>query len=304
MIRFVGIFIFVAAMPCISSAATFTVSKNLSFGTLAPTAASGSVVLALNGSMNTNSSATIISSGTTYYPGTAVYTGSGLSSVANIVNMTFLSSSVTLSNGAGGTVTVNNFTITPNLQVSLLNPSATANVGATMNFTAASTPGNYTGSVQIQASSLLGGSATVTLPIILTLWRMLSVTQTVALNFGALEVTGGNSVVNISPQNGTRTVTSGQSGVNLIQSKPGAAGEFLITGNPNAPVTITLPSSATLAGPGMAMTVNNFTRFPSAENSTLNASGTMTLKVGASLNVNAAQAAGTYNGTYTVTVSY
>lgn len=294
----------VAVMPKIALTATFTVAKNLSFGTLAPTASSGSVVIALNSSINTNSTATVISSGTAYYAGQVVYTGTGLSNVANVVTMTFLSSSVTLSNGAGGTVTINNFTITPNLQISLLNPSATANVGGTMNFTAASTPGNYTGSVQIQASSLLGGTATVTLPITLTLWRMLSVSQTVALNFGALEVTGGNSVVSLSPQNGTRTVTSGQSGVNLIGSKPGAAGEFSITGNPNAPVAITLPSSATLTGPGAAMTVNNFTRTPSGENSSLNSSGAMTLKVGASLNVNAAQAAGTYNGTYTLTVSY
>lgn len=304
MIRWFGIFVFLAVVPGIVSAATFTVAKNLSFGTLAPTAASGSVVLSLNGSINTNSAATVISSGTAYYPGQAVYTGSGLSSVANVVTMTFLNSSVTLSNGAGGTVTVNNFTITPNLQVSLLNPSATANVGGTMNFTAASTPGTYTGSVQIQASSLLGGTATVTLPIMLTLWRMLSVSQTVPLSFGAIEVTGGNSVVRLSSQNGNRTVTSGQGGVNLIQSKPGAAGEFLITGNPNASVTVTLPSSATLTGPGAAMTVNNFTRTPSGENTTLNSSGTLTLRVGASLNVNAAQAAGTYNGTYTVTVSY
>lgn len=291
-------------MPNVVSAATFTATKNLSFGTLVPTVASGSVVIGLNGSINTNSTATVAPSGTAYYAGQAVYTGTGLGAVANVVTMTFLNSSVTLTNGAGGTVTVNNFTITPNLQVSLLNPSATANVGGTMNFTAASTPGNYTGSVQIQGSSLLGGTATVTLPITLTLWRPLSVSQTRALSFGALEVTGGNSVVNLLAQNGNRAITSGQSGVNLIASKPGSAGEFSITGNPNTAVTITLPSSTTLTGPGAAMTVNNFTKVPSNENSTLNSSGAMTLKVGASLTVNAAQAPGTYNGTYTVTVSY
>lgn len=302
--RWFGVFVIAAAAPGVAMAATFMAVKNLSFGTLAPTASSGSVVVSLNGSINTNSTATVISSGTTYYPGQATYTGSGLSGVANVVTMNFLSSSVTLSNGAGGTVTVNNFTITPNLQVSLLNPSATANVGATMNFTSASTPGDYTGSVQIQASSLLGGTATVTLPITLTLWRTLSVAQTTALNFGTIEVTGGNSTVRILPQNGNRTVTSGTSGVNLIQGSPGAAGEFAITGNPNAPVTITLPSSTTLTGPGAAMTVNNFARTPSGNNLNLDASGAMTLKIGASLNVNTAQAPGIYNGTYSMTVSY
>jgi len=293
-----------AAVPSVATAATFTANKNLSFGTLVPNVTSGSVVIGLNGAITTNGSVTVAPSGTAYYAGQVVYTGTGLSSVANIVNMTFLNSSVTLSNGTGGTVTVNNFTISPNLQVSLLNPSATANVGGTMNFTAASTPGNYTGAVQIQASSTLGGSATVTLPITLTLWRALSVSQTQAMNFGGVEVRGGNSVINITPQSGTRTVTSGQTGVNLIKSKPGNAAEFAITGNPNTAVTITLPTSTTLTGPWAAMTVNNFTRFPATDSSTLNASGTMNLKVGASLKVNTAQAAGTYNGTYTITVSY
>ncbi len=304
MIRYLLFFVVTVAVPNIATATTFTATKNLSFGTLIPSSTSGSVVIGLNGSINTNGTATVAPSGTAYYAGQAVYTGSGLSNVANIVTMTFLSSSVTLSNGSGGTVTVNNFTITPNLQVSLLNPSATANVGGTMNFTSASIPGNYTGSVQIQASSLLGGTATVTLPITLTLWRPLSVSQTTAMTFGGIEARGGNSVVTLLPQNGTRTVQSGQSGVNLIASKPGAAGVFSITGNPNTAVTITLPSTATLTGPGAAMTVNNFTRTPAGDNSTLNSSGTMTLRVGASLNINTAQAAGTYNGTYNITVSY
>lgn len=296
---FVGV-----AVPNIATATTFTVSKNLSFGTLVPTVSSGSVVIGLNGAITTNGAVTVAPSGTAYYAGQAVYTGSGLSGVANIVSMTFLNSSVTLSNGSGGTVTVTNFTITPNLQVSLLNPSATANVGGTMNFTSASTPGNYTGSVQIQGSSLLGGTATVTLPITLTLWRPLSLSQTKALSFGGVEVRGGNSVINVNAQNGTRTVTSGQAGVNLISGRPGVSGEFAVTGNPNTAVTITLPGSTTLTGPGAAMTVNNFSRFPSSSNPTLDSTGAMTLKIGAALNVNAAQAPGTYNGTYTLTVSY
>lgn len=302
--RFLFLLVIVVAAPGIAWATTFTATKNLSFGTLIPSTTSGSVVIGLSGTITTNGSVTVAPSGTTYYAGQAVYTGSGLSAVANVVSMTFLSSSVTLSNGSGGTVTVNNFTITPNLQVSLLNPSATANVGGTMNFTAASTPGNYTGSVQIQGSSLLGGNATVTLPITLTLWRPLSVSQTTALSFGGIEARGGNSVVQIAPQTGARTVTSGQSGVNLIASRPGVAGAFAVTGNPSTAVTITLPSSITLSGPGAAMTVNNFTSYPANGSATLDSTGAMTLNVGASLNVGTNQAAGTYSGTYTLTVSY
>ncbi len=267
-----------------------------------PTATSGNAVVALNGNI-TRTGLTAAPSGTLHYAGQVNFTGSGLSAVADVVNMTFLNSSVTLSDVTGGTVTVNNFTITPNLQISIANPTAVAAVGGTMTFTSASTPGNYTGSVQIRGNSLLGGTATVTLPITLTLWRTLGVTQTRALHFGALEVTGGNSVVVMSP-GGARHIASGTSGVRLVASVPGTSAMFTVTGNPNTPVTITLPASATLSGPGAAMTVNNFARTPAAPTPNLDASGNLTFNVGASLAVNASQATGTYNGTYTVTVNY
>lgn len=284
-------------------ATTFVATRNLSFGTLIPTAASGSVTIALNGAITTNGVVTVAPSGTTYNSGMTVFTGSGLGAVADVVNMTFVTQPVTLSNGVGGTVTVSNFTITPNLQISLLTPSANAAVGGQMNFTAASSPGTYTGNVQIRGNSLLGGTATVTLPITLTLWNALSVKQTQALNFGAIQMSGGNSVVEIAASNGARTVSSGAGGVQLVTNRPGNAGEFLISGQPNTTVTVTLPASTTLTGPGTAMTVNTFTRSPSTT-TTLNDGGNLSLKVGARLNIGTAQAPGTYRGTYNLTVSY
>ncbi len=283
-------------------AATFTVVKNLSFGTQVPTATSGSAVVALNGNI-TRTGLTAAPSGTTHYAGQVSFTGTGLGTVANVVNMTFLNSSVVLSNGAGGTVSVSNFTITPNLQISLLNPTAVANIGATMTFSSASTPGNYTGSVQIRGDSALGGTATVTLPITLTLWRTLGVSQTRALNFGGVEATGGNSLITVAPS-GTRTITSGAGGVRLIPSMPGTSGAFAITGNPNTSISISLPSTTTLSGPGAVMRLENFVSSPAAGTATLDASGNLTLNVGASLNINSNQATGTYNGTYTVVVNY
>lgn len=250
------------------------------------------------------SGATNAPSGAAATTGQGQYTGTGLSSVADVLTMTFLSSSVTLTNGSGGTVTVNDFTITPNLSISLLNPTATPNIGGKMSFTAASTPGTYNGSVQVRGTGLLSGSATMTLPITVTLWRALGISQTTPLRFGRIEMRGGNSVVRIIPQNGMRTVTSGTAGVSLIASGPGNAGEFAVTGNPSTAVTITLPTSITLTGPGAAMTVNNFNRFPATANPTLDASGNLTLRVGADLNIGTAQASGTYNGTYQITVSY
>jgi hypothetical protein len=287
-----------------AAASTFVVSQDLSFGTLVPISSSGSVVVGINSAITTNGSVSVAPSGTAYYAGLGVFTGSGLSVVADVLTITILSSSVNLSNGSGGVVVVNNFTATPNSSISLLSPSTNVYVGGTMNFTSASTPGNYTGSVQVQGSGLLSGTVVMTLPIILTLWNPLGISQTAALSFGGLEILGGNSVVQIAPQTGARTIVSGTGGVNLISGNPGNAGVFQITGNPNTSVTITLPSTASLTGPGTAMSVSNFTGYPSSTAATLGASGTLTLDVGAQLNVNAAQAAGTYSGTYTLTASY
>ncbi len=291
-------------MPKILFAANFSVVKNLSFGTLVPVSASGSATVALNSSINTYGTATIAPTGTAYYAGQLLYKGSGFGPFPQSVTMTFLNSSVTLNNGQGGTVVVNNFTVTPNLQVSSSNPEVTANVGGTLNFTSASTPGNYTGSVQVRAYSLFGGFDTVTLPIIATLWRPLTITQSKQLNFGAINVSTGNAVVNMSAQNGNRTIVSGAAGITLISSLPGNPAEFVITGQPNTSINVSLPTSTTLTGPGAAMTVNNFSRRPSGSSTNTNSNGNLTLTVGADLIINANQAAGTYNGTYTISVNY
>ncbi|MDR0291504.1 MAG: DUF4402 domain-containing protein [Elusimicrobium sp.] len=81
-----------------------------------------------------------------------------------------------------------------------------------------------------------------------------------------------------------------------------AAGTFSITAADNTPLTISA-SNTTLTGPGAAMAVSTYTFNPTSGTST-NASGTMALNVGATLAVGANQTAGTYTGTYTLTVSY
>lgn len=291
-------------MPSASIAASFSVVRNLSFGTLVPVSASGSVTIPLSGAINTYGTATLAPTGTPYYAGQVLYKGSGLSYFAQSVSMTFLNSSVTLTNGQGGTVVVNNFTVTPNLQVSQTNPEVTANIGGALNFTSSSSAGNYTGSVQVRAYSFFGGFDTISLPIVATLWRPLAITQTRQLNFGAINVSTGNAVVNMSAQNGNRTIVSGAGGITLISSLPGNPAEFAITGQPNTSINVSLPSSITLTGPGAAMTVNNFSRRPSGSSTNTNSNGDLTLKVGADLIINANQAAGVYNGTYTISVNY
>ncbi len=298
----------IAVLQAVSAqASTFVTSQSLSFGTLIPLVSAGSVSVALNGAFTTNGVVSIAPSGTAAYQGIGLFTGTGLGIVADLVSISVLTSSVTLTNsiGGGGTIIVNNFVTDPSISLTLLSPQSNVRVGGTASFTSASKRGSYTGVVQVRASGLLSGTVTLNLPIILTLWSTMGMTQTAPLNFGAIEMRGGNSVVRIQPPTGARTIASGAAGINLIASPTPTAGQFKITGEPFMPVFVVIPSSMTLTGSkGGTMVVNNFTGTADPTNVTLNAAGEMNLFVGADLNVGANQTSGTYTGTYSVIANY
>lgn len=147
-----------------------------------------------------------------------------------------------------------------------------------------------------QATASATATATIVTPI--------SITKTVDMNFGnvAVQTTPGGTVV-LTPA-GVRTATGG---VTLPSTSIGTvtAASFDIAGQGVYTYSITLPSSAlTITSGSNTMTVTNFTSTPSGTG-TLTA-GAQTLKVGATLNVAAAQPAGLYvSGTaFDVTVNY
>lgn len=280
-------------------------TQTLSFGTLIPLASSGSVSVSSAGAISTNGVVSVAPSGTAYSQGIMRFDKTGLTGIINIATFAVLDSSVTLTNATGQTVTVNNFNPTT-LDISLLSNYADFNLGGTMTFNSSSTRGTYTGSVRVRVTYLILNTITTTLPITVTLWNNLTIQKLTDMSFGVMEVTGGNSVVRIDPSSGGRTIISGLSGVVLVPSAPAStAGSFLVAGEPNVQVNITLPTSVTLNGSnGGTMTVTNFVALPGSTSATLNASGNVTLKVGANLNVGAAQKNGTYTGTYNVIVNY
>jgi hypothetical protein len=151
-------------------------------------------------------------------------------------------------------------------------------------------------SASAQETATATATATIVTPI--------SITKTVNMNFGnvAVQSTTGGTVV-LTPL-GARSSTSGVT----LPSTPGtvAAAQFTINGQGAYTYAITLPSADVSLSDGAShsMTVNTFTSNPSGTGQL--SSGTQTLKVGATLNVSAAQAAGTYvSGTpFDVTVNY
>jgi hypothetical protein len=127
------------------------------------------------------------------------------------------------------------------------------------------------------------------------------ITPTRTLALGRFVAAGGGTVV-VSPAG----VRSGNGAVVLLSGGTVSSAAFTLsesgTGESLAWTSIALPASATLTGSdGASMTLTNFTSTPSGS---LAGSTLTVLSVGATLNVAANQRAGSYSGTFAVTVDY
>ncbi len=136
-----------------------------------------------------------------------------------------------------------------------------------------------------------------------TIVTPIAITNSGDMNFGNVAVSATGGTVVLAPA-GTRTITGGVT----LPAVPGTvtAAHFEIEGTANYTYSITLPSTATTVTSGAnTMTVDAFTSNPGTTG-TLSAAGKQTVDVGATLNVSALQAAGTYvSGTpFDVTVNY
>ena len=149
-----------------------------------------------------------------------------------------------------------------------------------------------------QATATASASADIITPI--------TIVKTVDMNFGNVAVSATISGTAILAPAGTRT-TGGSGGVTLPATNGTvSAASFTVSGQPSYTYAITLPSSTTITdGSSHNMTVNSFTSSPSSTG-TLSSTGSDVLNVGATLNVSAGQASGTYtNATgVPVTVNY
>ena len=126
--------------------------------------------------------------------------------------------------------------------------------------------------------------------------------NTTGLSFGAFTAGGGGSIT-VSP-GGARTKAGSVILVN--QAGTASAAQFTISGTPGAVFVITLPADGTVFisdGASAPMALNGFTSSPAGVG-LLPGGGTQQINVGATLSVGAAQAPGSYTGSFTVTVNY
>lgn len=127
--------------------------------------------------------------------------------------------------------------------------------------------------------------------------QAIAISEDTQMSFGSVSPsTTASGTVVLSATGGTT-----DSNVTRLSGGTAAAGAFTVTGGTGATYALTLPASdVTLTSGGDTMTAGSFTS---------NSSGTLTggsesFGVGATLNVGISQAAGTYTGSYTVTVNY
>jgi hypothetical protein len=155
----------------------------------------------------------------------------------------------------------------------------------------------FSASTFAQVSATATASATIVTPI--------AIANASNMNFGNIAVNASaGTVVLPAALAPVRTVTGGCS----LPATAGtvSAAAFTVTGAAGFTYSITLPASASLTGPGPAMTANAFVSSPTVAAGGLLTGGTQTLYVGATLNVCASQTAGAYTtaAPFTVTVNY
>jgi len=145
-----------------------------------------------------------------------------------------------------------------------------------------------------QATATASASATIITPI--------TIVKNVDMNFGNVAVSASLAGTVVLVPAGTRT-TGGAGGVTLPSTTGTVAGaDFTVSGQGSYTYAITLPTTVNITSGSNTMTVNTFTSSP-ATTGTLSTGGTQDLKVGATLNVSAAQAAGTYTNSTAVPVT-
>lgn len=126
------------------------------------------------------------------------------------------------------------------------------------------------------------------------------------LRFGQMirPVTAGTLAINNA---GTVSSTGGvTAGIAILQFGSGRGpGSFELTGSPNRQCGVTLPASITISNGAQTMTVNGFNANVSGGGKIkLDATGHAQLDIGATLNVAANQAVGSYTGSYNITVVF
>ena len=150
--------------------------------------------------------------------------------------------------------------------------------------------GLVTAASQANATDVTGNAdAVIQTPIVLT--------EDTSMDFATIVADAAGDTVTL-----TAAGAISSTGSSTFSGTP-AAGAFSATGDASTAVTISFSSGDTLTGTGTAMPLGTFTH-DAGGSPAFDGTGNLAFNVGANLTVNASQAAGSYSGTYTLTVDY
>lgn len=131
----------------------------------------------------------------------------------------------------------------------------------------------------------------------------ITLTETSPMHFGVMTAPTVLSTVILDPLGG-RTTTGDVA--TLAQAPVAVAAAYTVTGENDATYAITVPANTIISNgnPADNMTVSNFSCTYGGFVGQVGFSGTDFFSLGATLNLAGGQAAGTYNGTFDVSVAY
>ena len=159
-------------------------------------------------------------------------------------------------------------------------------------------------------------SATITNDAVAELIVPMTLNKTAGLNFGTLNLGTGASGAVVLSTGGTSTPSGGVT-LSSFKNRPSVA-TYKVTGTYSQTYALTIDNSITLTAASVlagvkTMTVSNltvsYTNKPTeapanGSTSTLDATGIDSFKIGGTLTVDASQAGGIYNGSFTASVDY
>jgi hypothetical protein len=125
----------------------------------------------------------------------------------------------------------------------------------------------------------------------------ITLTEDTGMDFGEITPNPAGDLITLTAAGGISAVSGS------VLTGTAAAGGFTSTGTALSAVTIGFSTGDVLTGAGVDMPLGTFTT-DAGGSPAFDGAGDLNFDVGAQLTVGAAQAAGTYNGTYTVSVNY
>lgn len=155
----------------------------------------------------------------------------------------------------------------------------------------------------VQTASAINGTANAVLV------TPISISETTQLNFGSISngwLSAGPGSSNVVVNDDGVTATSYGTNLAAVSPATDTRGVFAVSGSGTLAYTITIPASTTITDGSTNMNVALTTRTASTGPGTAGtlSGGADTVYVGGTLTVSDTNAAGTYSGTYAITVAY